>query len=71
MQHDNRLLEDIFEMFRSTDEWNEWRQLVDEVPYDFEDCKEHIKREKIRTSNQKVKSKPKPFSRRMRRTQSR
>ena len=69
MQHNDELLKDILEMFRMTDEYNEWRKLVDEVPYDYEDCKEHIKNEKIRLSDQKVKSNPKPFTRRIRRIQ--
>lgn len=71
MLDDDKLLKDILEMFSATDEWNDWRKLIDEVPYDYEDCKEHIRNEKIRLNNQKVKSKPKPFNRRIRRNQNR
>lgn len=69
--YQNGLIEDILEAIASSDERNEWRKLIDEVSYDFEDCKEHIKSEKVRLSNQKVKSKPKPFNRRIRRKQNR
>lgn len=71
MLDDGKLLKDILEMFSATDEWNDWRKLIDEVLYDYEDCKEHIRNEKIRLNNQKVKSKPKPFNRRIRRNQNR
>lgn len=67
----NGLIEDILEAFASNDGYNEWRKLIDEVQYDYEDCKEHIRNEKIRFNNQKVKSKPKPFNRRIRRNQNR
>lgn len=69
MQHNDELLKDILEMFRMTDKYNEWRKLIDEVPYDYKDYEEHIKNEKIRLNNQKVKSSPKPFTRRIRRSQ--
>lgn len=71
MLGDDKLLKDILEMFSATDERNEWRKLIDEVPYDYEECKEHIRNEKIRLNNQKVKPKPKPFSRKIRRNQNR
>lgn len=71
LMYQNGLTEDILEAFMSSDRYNEWRKLIDEVSYDYEDSKEYIRSEKIRLSNQKVKSKPKPFSRRIRRNQNR
>lgn len=46
-------------------------ELINEVPYDYEENKEHIRNEKLRLSKQKAKPVAKPFVRRIRKRQMR
>lgn len=53
------------------DEYAEYVELINELPYDYEDNKEHIRNEKLRLSKQKAKPVAKPFVRRIRKSQNR
>lgn len=53
------------------DEYKEYVELINELPYDYEDNKTHIRNEKLRLSKQKAKPIAKPFVKRIRKPQNR
>lgn len=67
MHKDEDLIDDVMSLFRG--QGNCYEKFEDELPYDYEENKEHIRNEKLRLSKQKAKPVAKPFVRRIRKRQ--
>lgn len=69
MHRDEDLLDSVLSIFRGQDSC--YGKIDDELPYDYEDNKTHIRNEKLRLSKQKAKPIAKPFVKRIRKPQNR
>lgn len=69
MHRDEDLLDSVLSIFRGQEAW--YTKVDDELPYDYENNKEHIRNEKLRLSKQKAKPIAKPFVKRIRKPQNR